>query len=505
MTLGSAEPVSATLPVPPQPLLRQLRDAHGSHIPRIARADPCVFAEYVMRDEETGQPIRLNPMHREWHALANNHKRLQIWAHVEAGKTQMISIARSLWELGRNPSLRIAITSNTDGQAQRICTTIARYIERSEELHRVFPELKRSKRMPWTAHTIFVERPTLAKDPSVRTCGIHSSVLGARIDFLVLDDLLDYENTRTQSGRDDLYAWYQSTLEGRLTQNSRVISVGTAWHRDDIMHRFARRADWVSMRYPVVTEQSGITWSLRWSEERIKAKRIALGPLEFSRQCLCVARSDEDARFKLEWIQNCLLRGEGRSLTYALQTIPSGYSTYTGVDLGVRQNSNSDLTSMFTIVVHPDGTREVLDITAGRWAGPEIVERIVDLHYRYGSIVIVENNAAQEFIIQFTKNVSAVPVRAFTTTGKAAHHPEFGIESLATEMANGKWIIPSRMGEGGVLVASHPELESWVNELIYYDPRSHPGDRLMSSWFAREGSRTTRAVVRTGHIDTMTR
>ena len=138
---------------------------------------------------------------------------------------------------------------------------------------------------------------------------------------------------------------------------------------------------------------------------------------------------------------------------------------------------------MFTIVVHPNGSREILDVCSGRWTGPEIVQRIVDLHYRYQSIVIVENNAAQDFILQFTQAMSAVPVKPFNT-GSNKYHPEFGIEGMATEMANGKWIIPNQHG------SVHPEVGAWINDILYYDPNAHSGDRLMASWFAREGART---------------
>lgn len=472
-----------------------LDDMHAAR----ARVDPAAFASYVLKDEETGKPVRAQGMHKEWHALANKFTRLLIWAHVEAGKTQELSIARVLWELGRNPNCRVVIVSNTDGQARKICLSIGKYIEKSAELHKVFPHLQPDKSMPWTQHELYVVRDGQPKDPSVQTCGVHGNILGARIDLLIVDDILDYENTVSPHQRDDLAAWFVSTLEGRLTANSRFICVGTAWHKDDLMHRWARKSEWLAVRYPVVDDEGNLTWPERWPANRIATKRGILGPVEYARQLLCIARSDEEARFKEAWIRQCLARGEGKGLTYALEFVPQGYRTYTGVDLGVRTKKNSDLTSLFTIIVHPDETREVLDIQTGRWTGPEIVSRIIDTHHRYHSIVTVEDNAAQDFILQFTKGVSAVPVEPFTT-GRNKAHPEFGVESLATEMANVKWIIPSRQG-----VPAHSELTAWINEMLYYDPNSHTGDRLMSAWFAREAARKKRPKGRVGRLDLVTR
>jgi hypothetical protein len=210
---------------------------------------------------------------------------------------------------------------------------------------------------------------------------------------------------------------------------------------------------------------------------------------------MCEARDDASARFKREWIEVGLRLGEGTSLASALQVVPQGYRTYTGVDLAVQQKDDNDLTALFDIAVDPYGTRSVLNIESGRWSGPEIVNKINQHHQRYQSIIIVENNAAQDFIVQFARQGSAVPIIPFTT-GRNKAHPEFGIEGLATEMSAGKWKIPNR---GGVM---HPEVQAWVDEMLYYNPSAHTGDRLMASWFAREGCRLgMRAIENHGSVD----
>jgi hypothetical protein len=483
----------------PASLLAEVADLDELHALR-SRFDPSAFCSYVLRDEETGGPIKLQPMHVEWHRLARAHKRLLIWAHVEAGKTQQIAVGRALWEMGRDPNLRIVIISNTFGLSTDVCISMQKYIQESPQFRKVFPGVARADDMPWTSTEFTIVRGGVAKDPSVRSMGVHGNILGARIDYLIIDDILDYENTLTQHQRDDLFAWFHATIETRLTRNARVICIGTAWNRDDLMHRFASRSDWKAVRYPVMDEVTHeLNWPEKWSMQRIIEKRHALGPAEFNRALLCIARGDEESRFKKEWIDQCLKRGEGKTLTYGLQDVPDGYATFTGVDLGVRMDDGSDLTSMCTIIVHPNGDRELLDLTAGRWSGPQIVGKIIGLHKRYHSIVIVENNAAQEFIVQFTKNVSAVPVKSFTTTGKSINHPQFGLESMATEMSLGKWIIPNKGGK------CHSQVQAWIDEMLYYDPMTHPGDRLMSSWFAKEGSRLSRPKARIGKLDLLSR
>lgn len=464
----------------------------------VARHDADTFMEYVLRDESTGAAIQQSPVQSDWHKKADQHDRLLIWSHIESGKSSQISVGRTLWTIGREPNARIAIVSNTHEQAGKLVRTIAKYIENSSELRRVFPKLLKAD--PWTGHQLFVQRPTTAKDPSVQSTGIHGNITGARIDYLILDDMLDYENTRTAAMRDDLWNWYHATLSGRLTANARVIVIGTAYHPEDFLHRLATTAGWKAFRYPAVMDD-GITprWPDRWPPSRLARKRQELGPLEYARQMLCVARDDAESRFKKEWIDRCLHRGAGKFMCRALAALPPGIRTYTGVDLAVQRHNASDSTVLFTIAVHPNGDREVLNIESGKWTGPEIVGRMLDNHRRFFSIVRVENNAAQDFILQFARGLSAIPLQAHTT-GRNKANPEFGVESIATEMANGKWIIPS--GAGSQLA---PEVEKWIREMLYYDPMGHTGDRLMASWFAREGARVGSVQVQRVHLDTVSR
>ncbi len=173
---------------------------------------------------------------------------------------------------------------------------------------------------------------------------------------------------------------------------------------------------------------------------------------------------------------------------------------YTGVDLAVQRHAKADSTVLFTIGVHAkDRSRHVLNIESGKWAGPEIVGRIISTHDRFGSVVVVENNAAQDFILQFTREVSAVPIIPFTT-GRNKAHPEFGVESLFAELANGKWVIPNI---GGQLESSqmHEEVQAWLQEMLYYEPGEHTGDRLMAAWLAREGARRQEREVRSRHVN----
>jgi hypothetical protein len=227
---------------------------------------------------------------------------------------------------------------------------------------------------------------------------------------------------------------------------------------------------------------------------------------------MCQARDDTSARFKREWIDRCIDLGKGmpflatidelfneQNMTEeekqewsdaqeAIWRLTGKGGIITGVDLAVSKSDSADETVLFTIFVDGmTGMRRVLNVRSGKWTGPEIIREIKQCHVDFGGLFIVENNAAQAYISQFLTDGTAIPVVPFTT-GRNKAHPEFGVESLATELANGKWCIPSSPGPDGKLVM-HKEVMDWVSELLFYNPKEHTGDRVMASWFAREGAR----------------
>jgi len=456
---------------------------------RLARTDFATFCEFVMRDEDTGAPVVLAPYHEEWCDLLTTEDRLLLWAHVESGKTQLISVAFVLWSLGRNPNLRTAIVSEAQQkQSSQITSQIQRYIEESKELHEVFPDLLPDRKQ-WRTDSFRVRRSSgaRAKDPSVRAVGAHGKITGARVDLLIIDDILGPENTRTPERRDDITAWIRAGLFSRLSRRARVVFVGNTWNDRDAMHVLEGDGGWTTRRYPVRDPETGAPiWPERWPEDRIAKAEEDLGPLEAARKLYCRARSDGEQRVDTAWIAQCLLRGEGRTLTHSLLALPEGYVTVTGVDLGLAKTKRAGRPVLFTILVHPDGSYEVLCIESGRWSGPEIVARIVDTHRRYFSTIFVESNATQEFLAQFAAAAGPIPVRTHTT-GANKWDPEYGVESIATEMSRALWIIPTA---GGSL---HPEIRAWLDEIIYFDPAAHTGDRFMASWIAREGARRLRS------------
>lgn len=476
-----------------------------------ARRSRAAFVQYAFRHEESDEPLMNAAHHEEWHAFLDDNDRAILFAPVEHAKTQHVAVGRILWELGTNPNKRLAIISLTqERHADKIIGQIRRHIESNPRVHRVFPELRQSEDLhdPWGQSRLVVKRDTNAKDPSVQGLGIYGPINGSRLDGIVLDDILNFENTRTKEQIAKLIDWLDSEVFTRVTEGGWIHWIGTPWTPLDPMHAIAKRPGWESRRYSAVLNPDDDmgAWRPMWPEQfsgaRLRKIYEGTTPLNFARKYLCQVRMDASSRFQQSWIDTALHHGRGMSLTRRHPVGPSGRALrcYTGVDLGVGQKESNDLTVLFTVAVEEGtGRKRVLDIQSGRFTAPEILQRIQGVVSDFGSVVYVEDVGAQNFLLQWAES-SGLPVRGFTTTAGKKFDEHFGVESLAVEMRNGGWVIPS----GAPGSALHPEIEEWIREMLYYSPDSHTGDRLMASWFAREAARAGGAPV-FGRVDTLNR
>lgn len=512
-------------------LLDRARRARMARV-ALAREDINEFCRFVLKDEFTGKPIQQAAVHEHMQRLADKHSRLAFMAFPESGKTQQLAVARVLFALGHNPNLRLVVVSWTHGKATETVMAIRRYIETSKELREVFPNLKPAD--PWTDSAFTVQREAVSRNPSVKAYGFEGDITGARVDGMIIDDLVTGKNTQTKTQRDRVYNWVFGTLWSRLTPSAWVIIMANAWHPDDLVHRLDKNREmvdasspskstfrWHVERMPVVDARGNSVWPERWPLERIESKREELGPIEFARQYMCLARAETDARFTEAAITTALGLGQHFRQVHYLEDIevpddielpnmpprahlspeemkrwvretlahhqqygtPLPFIIATGVDLAVQRHAAADLTAFCTIAVFPDGRRLILELKAGRFTFASIVQQIIDIHERFSpTVIMVENVAAQDYLLQHLRDVSDAPIEPYTTgAGKA--DPSIGIDSIAYLVENGKYIIPGAP-TGNLKQISDKEIKALVEDMLFYSPTNHTGDRLMALWFA---------------------
>lgn len=422
--------------------------------------------------------------------------------------TQMIGHA--LWRLGKDPNISIGIFQNAKESSIQTLGTIKQYIESSPELHDVFPELLPGD--TWKENAITVQRTTFRRDPSVKAISLYSKFLGDRFDGLILDDIDNPDTVLTEESRKKTEDWVRRSALSRLTDGAWAVAIGNIWHEFDLMHQLVK-SGWEPVRHPVMKPDGSPLDPERFTLDRIYHIRdVDQKPVEFERLYMLKERIEGEQRFKQEWIDEALRKGNQNFLQKdGVVKIPPGCRCITGVDIGVKKKMSSDPTVITTILEAPigDGRYEyqILNIEKGRWNAEEIMQNITTQQKLFSSEVFVESNGAQDFLIQLMNLAGAhFRVNPFNT-GRNKYDPMFGVESIAGELAApnpragesgfGLWYFPAY---NGTLESADPEMQELCNEMLAYTPGNHTGDILMSLWIAREGARNSRVKVQESKV-----
>lgn len=497
---------------PPEPELEPEEDFENEHVPdpeagptakelelsileraaqaraklhELCRNDVNAFCEYVLRDDKTGECVEQNAFHLLFQRSLTEQRQMVVISHPESGKTSQ-AIGRVLWELGRNPNLRVMLLYNAEEAASNTLNSIKKYIEDSKELHAVFPNLRRGG--VWKDDAIVVARSVYDRNPSVVAVGYNSRrIQGSRVDLLIIDDLLDQAVTATEAQRRKLSSWVKSTVFTRLTENAIVAFLSNAWHPRDLAHELVKDRGWYEIKRPIRNPDGTISWS-KWNEERLRLKRKDLGPLEYARSFECNPRDDGSRVFRPEHVEHALKRGEGYGFLHNIDIMPDNCLVVTGIDLAAGDDKKKigARTAIVSVFFHPNQDRQVVRIRSGRWRARQILSEIAAVGHLFprNHWIVVENNGVQKYILDLANEndmdvgVALVPFN----TGRNKSDPRFGVASMAAEYEGRRWILPKSCETED----EQAEVESVVSQMIDYVPEAHTGDALMAKWMARE-------------------
>lgn len=397
-------------------------------------------------------------------------------------------IGRLLFKLGKNPNLRAMWLCNSEDSAMKTLATVRRYIESSTQLHEVFPALKKGD--TWKDDSIVIARTAYSRDPTVVAVGYNSKrIQGSRVDFLIVDDLLDAQVTATESQRRKLSSWMKNTVFTRLTDGAEVAFLTNAWHPRDFAHELVKERGWHLLRRPIRNADGKIWWH-RWTEQRLALMKKSLGPLEYARSYECDPRDDGSRVFRPEHVEYAKTRGEGYGFIHDLDIMPDDCIVVTGIDLAAAAQdvkTRGARTAITSVFFHRNQTRQVVRMRSGRWRASQILQEIcaVGQVFPRNHWIVVESNAVQRWIIDLASQQGdmdvGVPLVPFHT-GRNKMDPQFGVASMAAEFEGRRWVLPASC----FTTEEQEEVEALMAEMIDYVPEAHTGDRLMSLWFARE-------------------
>ncbi len=241
------------------------------------RLTPEVVAAYAALhlSDDAGGPIAPAAHHWLWLRLLCDEriKNLLIIAPPESAKTTWAISAYLGCRIGFWPEQSIIIGSVSGPVAEKRALGLRATVE-SAEWQATFPgilPIKAARGAKWETSEWSLApggKPRPGRlHPTVAAYGTGGSVIGARADLVLADDLLDFDNSRTAHQRGLVETWLHTSLLSRLkSKTGRAIMIGTAWHTEDIYAKARREGNWVVCHIPLLSDSNEVYADLTYPD-----------------------------------------------------------------------------------------------------------------------------------------------------------------------------------------------------------------------------------------------
>ncbi len=423
--------------------------------------------------------------HSEWLRLATQGKNLIILAPKDFGKSTIFSFILPIWLLCMDHDLRIILASDTHTQAKRRTSAVKRELEGNRALIADFGVFKpRRGDALWSDDEFIInqrENRSLP-DASLRALGMGDAIEGARVDWIIPDDVCSLTNQGTPERRQKGKEWFFQPLLGCREKWTPVTGVGTRKHWGDLWGELKQSdqyhvpTEWESADFTDEQGRFRSRWPELWPAWRLK-KLQDENRTAYARDKRNQPMAPEDSPFPEHWLIRAKRRGEdlvfqpARELgvTHVIQAWDvAGQSTK---DKGMIKGGS--FYACATIGRLPDGSVVVAEIWRSRGLTPREWVKQVAIQYdkHRPDVVVVETNAQQSFFRQHAEDMTWIPILSHNTTFNHKLMIQNREAGLNIRLDRGDYIFPSSMADRG---HTHKEIENLCSELEQFGvtPRS---------------------------------
>lgn len=353
------------------------------------------------------------------------------------GKSAMIAY-RVVWEITRNPAVRILYLSATANLAEKQLKFVKDILD-SKIYRRYWPEMtnpEEGKRERWTNSEISVDHPKrkaeAVRDPTVFTGGLTTGITGLHCDVIVYDDIVVPENAYTEEGRDKVRRQYSMTASIKGT-DSQSWCVGTRYHPLDIYSEMLGMkeelfndegevigTDALYEIFERAVEDAGDgTGEFLWPRQQrydgkwfgfdrvqLSKKRAEyLDKTQFRAQYYNDPNDAESApisRDLFQYYNKNLISVRGGSVYYNSRRL----NVFAAIDFAYSLSKKADFTSIVVVGVDSFNNYYILEIDRFKTDSiKEYFDRILKLHNKWGFRKIrAEVTAAQQIIVKDIKD-----------------------------------------------------------------------------------------------------
>lgn len=369
----------------------------------------------------------LQPLHASIiHNVSDNQASMDL-APRGHGKSTIGDVDFCITKVLRNPDIRIMIGSKTQTQASAFLKEIRTHFEQNVNLIRIFGDWKKSRDNVWNDKEFTVNRRTvIKKEATVSALGASGAVVSKHFDIIIGDDLVGFENARTEAQRKVLKEWFYSSLYPTLEPDGEIHILGTRYSPMDLYEDLIKSKNYKVNVQQAITIKDGqevSLWESKFSLEKLRSIREEAGLIIFNMQYQNNTELAKGKIFKYRYFKHF----EEYEVDYALnrvrvkvldaQGVPFWIPVriYMGADLAISEDetSNNDYFVLTVIGVDKNKNVYVLDYLKERLSFNAQLNAILDYGRNKFPMVErigVETIQYQKSLAQEIRRLSLLPV-----------------------------------------------------------------------------------------------
>lgn len=369
----------------------------------------------------------LQPLHASIiHNVSDNQASMDL-APRGHGKSTIGDVDFCITKVLRNPDIRIMIGSKTQTQASAFLKEIRTHFEQNVNLIRIFGDWKKSRDNVWNDKEFTVNRRTvIKKEATVSALGASGAVVSKHFDIIIGDDLVGFENARTEAQRKVLKEWFYSSLYPTLEPDGEIHILGTRYSPMDLYEDLIKSKNYKINVQQAITVKDGQEYSLwesKFSLEKLRSIREEAGLIIFNMQYQNNTELAKGKIFKYKYFKHF----EEYEVDYDLnrvrvkvldsQGVPYWIPVriYMGADLAISEDetSNNDYFVLTVIGVDKNKNVYVLDYLKERLTFNAQLNAILDYgknKFPMAERIGVETVQYQKSLAQEIRRLSLLPV-----------------------------------------------------------------------------------------------
>ena len=269
------------------------------------------------------------------------------------------------------------------------------------------------------------------------TAGARGALTGKGANVLIIDDpIKNSDEAFSETYRNSIFNWYQSTASTRLEPQGKVVVIQTRWHEDDLSGRLLRQqgsndhdgVPWTVLSIPAICEDENLDierqlgrkkgqalWPARYDEKFLAGEKHDKGDYWWAAMYQQRPGPLEGGHFKKRYFKHFTKKDDCYHLKDGKMYSKKNCRIFAIADLAASEKKTADYTVIGVFAITSDNDLLVLHIHRERLVGPDQPDVFRQIYTQFNPAYIgVEAPALGLTMIKTLQyqNLPVQPVRA---------------------------------------------------------------------------------------------